>query len=550
MDSKKRHEVDRREALQTLATLAGLAMLSVTGRAAAQVPAMDLAKQPFAQLSANEKPVRGGTLRVAAPVYIGFMNPNRWPVNDWITLNLMHQKLVITDGSYRPTVPFVAESVLREGPTAALITLRDGIKFQDGTPLNAEALKEQIAWIREPANATFTIGWLANLDSVEVVAPLKLRWKFKEPWAAFEGVIANVPGYVISPTALRKDAKRFETVDPKGVGPYMVEDVSPGNYLKVKRNPDYWLAKALNRPDLPYYDGIMISVIPDASVRLANFRAGRLDLLSLEKSQYATLKDDKEFDVYVAPLNTTAGFRINAVKGPCTDLRVRKAIQHAIDVKGLIQGTQHRLGRIASGLYPEDHWAHNPQLKPVEFNPELSKKLLAEAGHDKGLTIRGYTLNVPSAVEVGEAMKNMLAQVGIDWQVDALSPVAANARRKSIADWDLATAGWNFVYDPDLAMTGLYHPKGSFPEARPDSPERTAMIEAARGEPDPDKRQAMYRALEKLVNDEALDVWLWWEQTATAYQKWVRGYDHEASVNYKEAYSATHSTWFANGKPG
>jgi len=542
-------DIERREVMQSLAAMAAMATMAFTGEAEAQIAATDLAAQPYAKLDGNEKPVRGGILRVAAPVYIGFMNPNRWPVNDWISMGLIHQKLLITDGNYRPTVPFVAESVVREGPTSALLTLREGIQFHDGTPLNAESLKEQIAWIRDPANATFTIGWMANLDTVEVVAPLKLRWKFKEPWAAFEGVIANVPGYVLSTTALKKDAKRFETVEPKGVGPYIIEEASPGNFLKLKRNPHYWVGKAVGRPDMPYYDGVLISVIPDPSVRLANFRAGKLDLLSLEKSQYVTVKNDKAFDVHVGPVNSVAALRMNAVKGPCADVRVRKAIRHAIDVKALIQGTQHGLGRLASGLYPSDHWAHDPQLKPAEFNPTLSKWLLAQAGLEKGVNIRGYVANTTGPIEVAEAVKNMLAQVGINWQVDALSPVAADARRKSL-DWDLATGGWSFIFDPDLAMTGLYHPKGSFPEGRSELASRTAMIEAARREGSPVKRQAMYRELEQHTNDQYFDVWLWWEENATAYQKWVRGYDHKASVLHKESYSATHSTWFANGKPG
>lgn len=542
-------DIERREALQSLAAIAAMATTTFSGKAVAQVAPMELAAQPFAKLDSGDKPVRGGTLRLAAPQYIGFMNPNRWPVNDWVNMAFIHQKLLVTDGAYRPTVPFVAESVVRESPTSALVTLRDGIRYHDGTPLNAEALKDQIAWIREPANAAFTISWLANLDTVEVVTPLKLRWKFKQPWAAFEGNLANVPGYMLSPKALKADAKRFETVDPKGIGPYMVEDASPGNYLRLKRNPDYWLGKVLGRPDMPYHDGILISVIPDPAIRLASFRAGKLDILGLDKSQYATVKDDKTFDTYVIPVNTTIGLRINAVKGPCADIRVRRAIRHAVDVKALIQGTQRGLGRIASGLFPGDHWAHNPDLKPAEFNPQLAKSLLAQAGLDKGLDIKGYVDNSTASVEVSQAIKYMLAQVGINWQVDALSPVAADARRKSL-DWDMASGGWVYIYDPDLPMTGLYSPKGSFPEGRADSPARTAMIEAARQEASPDKRQVMYRELEKLTNDDASDLWLWWEESATAYQKWVRGYDNKALVAHKESYFVTHTTWFANGKPG
>lgn len=541
-------DADRRDLIHGLAAGLSLAMLAPATPVSAQ-PTGRLADQPFARFDSKDKPVRGGTLRLAAPLYVGLLNPNRWPVNDWVNLGHIHQKLMVTDGQYRPTVPYVAESIVRDTPTSAVITLREGVQFHDGTVLDAEALKQTLEWIRTPANATWTTGWLVNLEALEVVAPLKLRARFKDGWASFEGVMANVPGYALSPTALRKDPKRFETVDPKGVGAYTVEEANSGNYLKLRRNPNWWMAKALSRPDMPYFDGILVSVIPDPAVRLASFRAGKLDILNLEKSQYAVLRDDKRFDVYRSPLPITAGYRMNAVKGPCADVRVRKAIRHAIDVKALIEGTQHGVGRIASGLYPGDHWAHNPTLKPADFNPQLARWLLSQAGLEKGVTLKGYITNVTTTVQVAEAVKNMLAQVGINWQVDALSPTAVDARRKSL-DWDLAGGGWTWIYDPDLPMTGLYHPQGNFVDGRTNIPDRTEQIEAARREVNLDKRRAMYQELEKRVNDECLDVWLWWEESVSAYQKWVRGYVHKGALEHKEAWVATHPLWFADGKPG
>ena len=97
--------------------------------------------------------------------------------------------------------------------------------------------------------------------------------------------------------------------------------------------------------------------------------------------------------------------------------------------------------------------------------------MLAQAGLEKGVTIRGYVVNTASAVQVAEAVKNMLGQVGINWQVDALAPVAAAARREA-GDYDMAAGGWTFVLDPDLSMSGLYHPNGNFSQGRPNDPER------------------------------------------------------------------------------
>ena len=86
-------------------------------------------------------------------------------------------------------------------------------------------------------------------------------------------------------------------------------------------------------------------------------------------------------------------------EGPCKDIRVRKAISHAIDRKALIAGVDFGLGRPASCNYPEDHWCHNPSLKPVNYDPAFSKKLLDQAGYKNGLTIRGY-MSQPDSIHI------------------------------------------------------------------------------------------------------------------------------------------------------
>ena len=120
--------------------------------------------------------------------------------------------------------------------------------------------------------------------------------------------------------------------------------------------------------------------------------------------------------------------RFNLKDGPCKDIRVRKAISHALDRKALIAGVDFGLGRPASCMYPSDHWCHNPILKPVTYDPELSKKLLAQAGYKNGLTIKGYMGNTAQATTLAEAIKAMLAKVGITWKVELLDPAAISGK--------------------------------------------------------------------------------------------------------------------------
>src|SRR5262249_30801664 len=166
--------------------------------------------QPWAVWDSKDKPVRGGIYRAAAEQYIGKMNPNHWPVLDWISMGYFHEKLLLTDGQYKPTVPWLAEEVRFEDPQTVLMKLREGVQFHDGSKFDAEAVKYQMDWIRDPKSNAWTAAWLAPLVSVDVVDERTLRFKFSTPWAAYNGVMSNVPGYAMSATALKTDAEKYD----------------------------------------------------------------------------------------------------------------------------------------------------------------------------------------------------------------------------------------------------------------------------------------------------------------------------------------------------
>ena len=96
------------------------------------------------------KPVRGGVWQTAQPLYVGLMNPNHWPVNDWTTISEIYDKLIWTDGSYKSTIPFLAESWKFLDPKTVIMKLRKGVTFHDGSPFNAESVKYQMDWIKDP----------------------------------------------------------------------------------------------------------------------------------------------------------------------------------------------------------------------------------------------------------------------------------------------------------------------------------------------------------------------------------------------------------------
>lgn len=559
----------------------------------------------------KEKPVRGGYIKYAASYYIGLMNPNHWPVYDWVAMTYMYEDLYYIQGDWKPNFPWLAESYTYPDPLTCIMKFRKGIKFHDGTDFDAEAVKFTLDYIMDRKNGCWTRAWVRPIKSIEVLDKYTLKWNFTEPWAAFIGMMGTTPGYIISKKALEGDMalKELKKIEKKreiyrgkvskqeeeaktksgdesvkalkklerekkalaeveaeyqetakkaegafdvdthavGTGRYMFEEGRPGNYLKLKRNPNWWFGKSIGQPDMPYPDGVIIKVISDLSVRLATLRAGEIHSMGLSPSQFNMLKNDPNLKVTSMTQNHLVALRFNTQKGPCKDLRIREAVSHAIDRQALIYGTQFGQAEIASGMYMNDHWCHNPNLKPVAYDPELSKKLLQEAGYDKGLTVTGYMANTPDSMTMSEAIKNMLAQVGIDWKVDYLDNVASSDRMRNL-EYDLAAGGWAYIKDPDMMASGLYLPDGGFNYGRSNNPEAIKLIEAGVRELNEDKRQKIYWELEKVLYDNYEDVWLWNPILSTARRKNLLGYDVELHKLGQESYWFSHPEWLKDGK--
>jgi len=553
------------------------------------------------------KPVRGGYLRMASPVYIGLMNPNHFPVLDWVTMSSFYEKLINTDGKLKPTVPWLAESWEYIDNLTVLMKLKKGIKFHDGIDFNAKSLKYQMDWIMDKKNNAWTRTWMEPLKSVEIINLYTVKWHFKRPWGAFLGTIASVPGFMISPKALETDAELSELkilsrrlisaerkakrlakkakkdtdiktkaekasqyvdeikakidslteltknakpldTNPVGTGQYLLEHASPGNYLKLIRNPEWWFGKMAGHPDMPYFDGIKVLIIPDASVRLANLRAGKLDIVNLNAIQYRMVKNNSKLDTWNIPLNWLVFLMFNQSKGACKDIKIRKAISHAIDRKALVHGTQHGLGRIASCIFPDNHWAHNPNLKPVSYDPELSKKLLKKAGYNDGLILKGFIYNSPEALVFTKAIMAMLEKVGIKWQVRFLD-IAAMVEPFSRSDYDMAGGLFQWIFEPDQIASTLYHPDGLLNYGRSNNKEAIDLILKGREEIDDTKRTLIYQKLEKVLQKNYEDAWLWWPNAVIAASKKLEGLNEKMAEKYGEAYNFSHPGWFKDGHP-
>jgi len=556
----------------------------------------------------KEKPVRGGTYIMAATTEVGLFNANHWPVTDWVSIFFFYDYLFLPDGTRR-SYPFLVESYDYADNKTVVMKFKQGIRFHDGVDFDADAFKVQMEYIKDRTNGCWSRGLLKPIESIEILDKYSVKLNFNKPWVNFIGAMQDPPGWPISPRVLKgeslakkveslkrklktaqkkadkaakkagkgnakadnkaaKLAKKVKSLEkkirkaeekagglatsdkvPVGTGQWIFDMYRPGNILKVKRNPNWWYGKSVGYPDMPYFDARVTVVIPDMSVQLANLRAGKIHEMSgLDKSLFKKAQRDPMMSVSARPIYQTQLLRINHNNRALKDLRVRRAISLAIDRKALVHGIHFGLADPATSLMPHDHWARNKTLAPWEFNPQKAKKLLAEAGYKDGLTLnQGVIVNFMGLPKIAEPIKGMLAKVGITWKTQIFDMAAASDKGLNL-EFDLLTTSLGII-GPQTYLWREYHPTSVSNNKRINQPEITRMLETAGNELDIDKRKQIYLAIDKLLYDEVIDIFLIYEYTISAMRSSVRGYDNEKLIKWDFLHSHTHPLWFKGGKP-
>jgi peptide/nickel transport system substrate-binding protein len=164
------------------------------------------------------------------------------------------------------------------------------------------------------------------------------------------------------------------------------------------------------------------------------------------------------------------------------------------------------------------------------------------------LSLVTLTYNLPDAITLAEAIKGMLAQVGINMRVDSLEPVAIIDRMKNL-EYDMNFTGDGAMQDPDASAKNHYDPKSSFNMGRSANPKVLELLMAGRFEVDQEKRQKIYRQLEEELYHNYEDVWLTWGIGTIAFRKVVQGWNNDMWIAERTQYSRSHPLWFENGDP-
>jgi ABC-type transport system substrate-binding protein len=294
------------------------------------------------------------------------------------------------------------------------------------------------------------------------------------------------------------------------------------DYLLFAPNKAYW-------GGAPKADSLMARIIAEPSTAVAEFQSGNVDVLQVPQGEIRDWEEDSERKKLLASTPALELFyvAINTTRGPLADVRVRQAINHAIDRRTIVRNLIAGRGELAAGVIPPQLPGADPTRKGYDFDTLRAKQLLREAGHPDGIDVELWTSTTPIFVRLAETIQGYLALVGIRAKiVQRESAAAREAARKGqtdlfVKDWyaDYPDAE-NFLY-PLLhsANKGVGGNVSFFSNAQYDS-----LVTAARRELDEAKRVELYRQADALAFQEAPMVFLYFYNDLYAIQPWIKGF--------------------------
>jgi peptide/nickel transport system substrate-binding protein len=330
---------------------------------------------------------------------------------------------------------------------ALTLTLREGVKFQDGEALDADAVRVNIERYRTAPESNRK-GELRPVTAVEVVDPKTVRLVLSQPYAPLIAVLSDRAGMMGSPKALARLGKDFAN-GPVCAGPFSFVERVPQDRMVLERFPGYWNASAI------HLDRIVFRPVADSTVRLVNLQTGQLDMLEeLAPTDAAKVEKDAKLKLRGVTSLGYEAIDINLAHGAAADnplakdARVRAALEAAIDRAALNQV-------VMDGRFVPDNQAELP-TSPY-FNKDLpvpprdvgkAKALLKQAGYDR-VTFSLRTLNTPSDTQIGEVLQSMAAEAGIDIKLIA-GETNANIQAMNSGEYQASLVIWSGRSDPDF----------------------------------------------------------------------------------------------------
>ena len=344
----------------------------------AEEPADDPAEEPADDPA--EEPVLGGSIN-----YVSQIGPPRGldPAKALQgVIDAQYQMLVFGSMVYGNAtgelIPGLAESVVPNGDfTQWTITLRDGLMFTDGTEFTVDAIVAHWDRIADPATGARAAADIAEVESTEVVDPLTLVVNLNRPDGTWAEVLSQSPGWIPSPAVVEQCGDAFGTTPEctVGAGPFVVTEIVAGDHWTYEKNPDYYDAPK------PYLDEVVMRSVVDPRTRTDTFLSGAADFFNV-LTPHVVLAEVEGYPVATSWNQGIPSLALRTDEGPTSDIRVRRALNMAIDREAVIARASPGASDLEGIMDPAGPWAND--VTWIAYDPDQAQTLIDEYLADTG----------------------------------------------------------------------------------------------------------------------------------------------------------------------
>jgi len=454
----------------------------------------------------------------------------------WRVAMEMVEPLVRLEGTSTKVIPWLAEKWESSDGLTWVFTLRKGVKFHDGTDLNAEAVKWNFDRWMDPNNQwrfgrTFEywdteFGENTKVKEVKVIDDLTFSLTLAVPSAVILAKLSLASFGIASPKAIQEQGDKYGTAAgiSVGTGPFMFKEWIPNDKITLVANPNWW-------GDGPKLDVLIFRSIPDNSARLAELLAGTVHQADLAQTDFPAARDDTNIKEYQTPSLGVGYISFQQCIKPFDNVKVRQAIAMAINRDALVKNFYAEGDKVADGFQPPAIMGSKPTM-PIEYNPEKAKALLAEANFPDGFStefwyvpvIRGYS---PDGKAIAEAIAVDLAKIGVKVELKT-EDWGAYLQHRNEGKFPMWMLGWGSDNgDPDNFIGYHFaHPIGEpkVEDCYASDKLSQLLIDGAK-EPDIAKREKLYQEAEQLVHDDMARIPVAWPGGHVFMRASVKNYE-------------------------
>jgi len=390
--------------------------------------------------------------------------------------------------------PKLAESWRNLDPLNWEIKLRKGVSFTNGEPFNADAVIESFKYMTRPQSQER--ARFQTWETINKIDDYTLKVKTTAPDPRFLTVLVSL--LIMPPNVLKTDPASLAD-RPIGTGAFKLTEWVKGERIVLDANPSHWRGK-------PKLDRLIFKAVPEASARVAALQAGQADLiLNLPPESVALV--ERSANTKVTSVTSTRNVTIifDHRSPPFNDVRVRQALNYAVDKESIKRNILGGLGLIQATASHPSTFGHNPNVQPYPYDPQKAKQLLTQAGYPNGFeTDFGHpTGRWVKDVEIAQAIAGMLEKVGVRTRLHTGEYNGWFSNWAKGSHKGMSMIGTLSQIDADRTVFIFMHSKkGTYLPNTPMDPKLDALYEQAQVM-DPTEREKRLRELETYVHDQA-----------------------------------------------